>query len=307
MYQTAGLILGAPMLLKTQAAILLFTCTSVLGAATVPSIATMTTNGEVSVDGSTVQSNATLFNGSVLQTADVSSDVRMTDGSEMVLNPRSRMTLYRDHAVLDQGLAQLKNARKNTVVANGLRVSSENSTGSVFVKIEDPTHIEVSAHNAAADVRTPAGNLVARIEPGKALGFDTAPRIGMSNSSVVLRGTLRPAAKAFVLTDSTTGVTFELKGSNLASYSGQQVQIAGLLSPAAPSIPGASGLVDVSQALPQGAQYQVGGSSYQPSTGGWHLSAPAILFATAVVGTGVYTGLLAAGVIGGSPAPVSVP
>src|SRR5665213_490438 len=184
--------LEAEMFLKIQVAVSLFTCTCMLGAATVPtsSIGTVTANGEINVDGSAIRSNSTLFNGSVVQTSAVRSDVRLADGSQLVLNPDSRMTLYRDHAVLEQGLTMQRNAGKHAVIANGLKVSSETPNGAVLVDIQNRTHMEVAARNGAADVRTPAGDLVARIEPGKALSFDTAPSENISASSIKIAGVL---------------------------------------------------------------------------------------------------------------------
>ncbi|MHB1934977.1 MAG: FecR family protein [Acidobacteriaceae bacterium] len=293
------------MLLKIQAAVSLFTCTCMLGATSVPAIGTVTTNGEVQVDGSAVRSNATLFNGSVLQATVVRSDVRLADGSKIVLNPGSRMTLYRDHAVLEQGLTLQRNAEKHAVVANGLRVSSENANGAVLVDVQDRTHMEVSARSGVADVRTPAGDLVARIEPGKALSFNTAPMESVSASSVKLAGILRPVANHFVLTDSMTGVTFQLQGPNLTQYSGMPVQVIGMLASVAPTAPGATRMVNVSEASPERDQSGNGPGAVSPASAPL-IDGPTILFLTAVASVGVFLGLTASGTFG-SGGPVSIP
>ena len=304
------------MFLKIQAAVLLFTCTSMLGAATVPasSIGTVTSNGAIQVDGSTIQSNSTLFAGSVVQTSAVPSSVRLADGSQLVLNPDSRMTLYRDHAVLEQGLTMQRNAGKYAVIANGLKVSSETSNGTVLVDIQNRTHMEVAVRSGAADVRTPAGDLVARIEPGKALSFNTAPMGDTSSSSVKIAGVLRPVAGHFVLTDALSGVTFQLQGRNLAAYSGAPIQVIGMVSSVEPAVPGASRVVNVSEASPQdnnaGNNRDKAGSGIAPSAKYpfFHkkVDKSTVLFIVDISTVGVFAGLGAAGTFTSSP-PVSIP
>ena len=298
------------MFLKIQAAVSLFTCTCMLGATTVPtsSIGTVTANGEIQVDGSAIRSNSTLFNGSVVQTSAVRSDVRLADGSHLVLNPDSRMTLYRDHAVLEQGLTMQRNAGKHAVIANGLKVSSETPNGVVLVDIQNRTHMEVEARSGAADVRTPSGDLVARIEPGKALSFDTAPAKNVSASSIKIAGVLRPVAGHFVLTDTLSGVTFQLQGSNLAAYSGAPVQVIGMVSSVVPTISGASRVVDVSDASPQNTPGNNGPGAVSPVSrgAGTMFDTPSILFLVAVAAIGTIGGLAASGTFSSGPS-VSIP
>lgn len=306
------------MYLKIQAAVSLLTCTSMVGAATLPatSIGTVTANGEIQVDGSAIRSNSTLFDGSVVQTSAIRSDVRLADGSRVVLNPDSRMTLYRDHSVLEQGLTMQQNAGKHAVIANGLKVSSETPTGVVLVGIKSATHMEVRAQSGAADVRTPAGDLVARIEPGKALSFNTAPVEDVSPSSIRIAGVLRPVGSRFALTDAQSGLTFQLQGSDLAALSGMPVQVIGMVSSAAPTLSGASRLVDVSDATPQDTQQSnpqtnnpgnEGPGAVSPIRGGAAsamFNTPSVLFLVGVAAIGVFGGLAAAGAFS-SGSPVS--
>jgi len=305
------------MFLKIQAAVSLFTCTCMLGATTVPtsSIGTVTANGEINVDGSAIRSNSTLFNGSVVQTSAVRSDVRLADGSQLVLNPDSRMTLYRDHAVLEQGLTMQRNAGKHAVIANGLKVSSETPNGVVLVDIQNRSHMEVAARSGAADVRTPAGDLVARIEPGKALSFDTAPAENVSASSIKIAGVLRPVAGHFVLTDALSGVTFQLQGSNLAAYSGTPVQVIGMVASAAPAVPEASRVVNVAEASPEEASPQNDNSDNNRDNSGPPAVSPisnpffdktTVLFLVVIAEVSVFGGLAAAGTFSSGPS-VSIP
>lgn len=309
MFELAG---GRKMFLKFQAAISLFTCTCMLGATTVPtrSIGTVTANGEIRVDGSAIRSNSTLFDGSIVQTSAVRSDVRLSDGSQVVLNPDSRMTIYRNHAVLEQGLAMQRNAGKHAVIANGLKVSSETPDGVVLVGIQDPTHMKVAARSGAADVKTSAGDLVARIEPGKTLSFDTSPQVNKSLSSIRIEGAVRPAGGNFVLTDVQSGLTFQLQGSNLAAYSGASVQVIGTVASVTPTVLGASRVVDVSEASPQNDSNANDGSKghKKPAKTGSHatrsrLNVYSEIFLVSIAADGVGLGLAMSGAFDSSPHP----
>lgn len=302
------------MLLKAQAIVSFFTCTCMLGATTLPagSIGTATTNGEMQIDGSKIRSNSTLFSGSVVQTSATPSNLRLADGSQVVLNPASRMTLHRDYVVLNQGQTMQRNAGKHALIANGLKVSSEALNGVVLVGIQDPTHMEVSARTGTADVRTPTGELVARVEPGRKLSFDTTPQENASRSSVRLTGLLRPVGNHFVLTDAQSGLTFQLQGSNLAAYKGTPVQVIGMLASAEPAVAGASHLVDVSQATPQtdansnanDTGNASGAAAVSPVTSPV-FNTSSDIFLVAIAAVGILGGLAATGAFSSNTAPLS--
>ena len=68
----------------------------------------------------------------------------------------------------------------HALVADGLKISSLSPQGAVFVDVQDKSHLKVTAQGGAAEVRNPAGVLVARLEPGKALSF--AIQVSQQNS-----------------------------------------------------------------------------------------------------------------------------
>jgi len=55
--------------------------------------------------------------------------------------------------------------------ADGLKVSSLFPQGAAVVARKDKSHLEVAAQGGPVEVRTAAGDLVARLESGKALSF----------------------------------------------------------------------------------------------------------------------------------------
>ena len=161
---------GLSMLVKLQSAIALVTCSCLVCVAASPSsIGIVVTSGQAQVDGAVVRGNSTLFQGSVVQAGTATSDLMLPGGSNLLLQPNSGVKVYREYAVLEHGAAVQRGS--NTLVADGLKVSSLSPQGAVFVAIQDGSRLSVAAQGGAAEVRNQAGDLVARLEPGKALSF----------------------------------------------------------------------------------------------------------------------------------------
>jgi hypothetical protein len=253
------------MFVKLQSAISLFTCGCLVSAAASPSsIGFVVTNGQAQIDGMAVHGNSTLFQGSVVQTGDVTTDLMFSGGSNLLLQPGSAVKVYREYAVLQHGMAIQRRAHGYMLVADGLKVSSLSPQGAVVVARKDRSHLEVAAQGGPAEVRTAAGELVARLESGKALSFaiqalaqnptpapsqqNASPTPPEQNSSppltgqssppppppavqITLHGILRKDHAGryghYLLTDSATNVVYELQGPDLEDLVGSSVEVTG--------------------------------------------------------------------------------
>ena len=253
------------MFVKLQSAISLFTCGCLVSAAASPSsIGFVVTNGQAQIDGMAVHGNSTLFQGSVVQTGDVTTDLMFSGGSNLLLQPGSAVKVYREYAVLQHGMAIQRRAHGYMLVADGLKVSSLSPQGAVVVARKDRSHLEVAAQGGPAEVRTAAGELVARLESGKALSFaiqapaqnptpapsqqNASPTPPEQNSSppltgqssppppppavqITLHGILRKDHAGryghYLLTDSATNVVYELQGPDLEDLVGASVEVTG--------------------------------------------------------------------------------
>src|SRR5580693_8358387 len=102
---SAGLSLGAP----------------VFSAATQP-IGVAVSEGAIFVNDTPTPGNATIFNGSTLQTHRASSQVRLKDGAQVHFDSDSRGKLFSDHVDLQQGTARIS---AYSATANGLNVRAE--------------------------------------------------------------------------------------------------------------------------------------------------------------------------------------
>jgi hypothetical protein len=239
------------MLAKVQSAISLFTCSCLVSVAASPSsIGIVVTSGQAQVDGAIVRGNSTLFQGSVVQAGNVTSDLMLPGGSNLLLQPGTAVKVYREYAVLRNGVAIHRGSQGYALLADGLKVSSLSPQGAVFVDMQDKSHLKVAAQGGAAEVRNATGGLVARLEPGKALSFtvqvsqqdptaspqnpspaapgQAAPPVGVQ---LTVHGILRKDHAGryghFLLTDLATNVTYELQGPGLDDLVGAAVEATG--------------------------------------------------------------------------------
>jgi hypothetical protein len=259
------------MLVRLQSAISLFTCGCLVCVAASPSsVGFVVTSGQVKVDGATIRGNSTLFQGNLVQAGDATSDLMFPGGSNLLLQPGAAVEVFRDYGVLRHGAATERGA--HPLIAGGLRVSSLSPQGAVLVDMQDRFHFKVAAQGGAAEVRNPAGALVARLEAGKTLTFgvqdspQTPPPAGAqqtpppaaseqtgppAGTQITVRGILRKDHPGryghFLLTDLTSNLTYELQGPGLDDLVGASVEAVGSVYEATPA-QGASRVISVSDA-----------------------------------------------------------
>ena len=257
------------MLVRLQSAISLFTCGCLVCVAASPSsVGFVVTTGQVQVDGATVHYNSTLFQGNVVQAGDATSDLMFPGGSNLLLQPGAAVEVFREYGVLQHGAVTQRGP--HALVAGGLKVSSLSPQGAVFVDMQDRSHFRVAAQGGAAEVRNPAGSLVARLEPGKSLTFgiqvspQTAPPTTVQQNpsqtasgqasppvgtQITIHGILRKDHPGryghFLLTDLASNVTYELQGPGLDDLVGASVEATGSIFEATPA-EGASRVISIS-------------------------------------------------------------
>ena len=276
------------MLVKLQSAVALFTCGCLVSVAASPSsIGFVVTSGQVQVDGAAVRGNSTLFQGNVVRAGDTASALMFPGGSNLLLQPGSTVTVFRDYGVLEHGAVVQRGHQ--ILRADGLRISSLSPQGAVLVVVQDKSHLKVTAQNGPAEVRNPAGLLVARLEPGKALSFSVqqqnstptppqqspAPTAGEqapppAGVQLTLHGVLRKDHPGryghFLLTDTATNVTYELQGPDLDDLVGASVEVTGSTFDSA-AAPGASKVMSVSDIHQMPLNETHGGTPGTPAPG----------------------------------------
>jgi hypothetical protein len=256
------------MLVKLKSAISMFTCGCLVCVASAPtSVGFVVTSGEAQVAGAVVHGNSTLFQGDLVQTGEATSDLMFPGGSNLLLQPESAIRVYREHAVLQNGVATKRGNNAYALIADGLKVSSLSPQGSVVVGVKDRTHLEVTAQGGPAEIRNAGGVLVARLETGKALRFaiqanpqqdsalpalpqNSAPATSTpAGTQLTLHGILRKDHAGryghYLVTDLASKVTYELQGAGLEDMVGGSVEVTGSTL-ATPAAGGASQVLSVS-------------------------------------------------------------
>lgn len=259
-----------------------------------PAIGTVASKGSFRVDDATVPGNATLFEGTTVETYQAASMLDLASGARLSLAAESKARVFSDHMILEHGLGQMDKAVGFRMEARGLTVRMENGAGSARVALAGTAHVQVAALAGSLRVLNSQGQLVAAIRPGNALEF----AFQISGEPWKLTGCLRAIPGHYMLTDEITNVTVEVAGSGLDRESGNRVEVTGVMDPAMSPISGAtqyirvSGIKRLSKNCVATDKAAAAGSGGAPGKAGTPRALP--LAAVAVI-----AGVAAAAVIGG--------
>ncbi|MDP9054766.1 MAG: hypothetical protein M3N93_10775 [Acidobacteriota bacterium] len=286
---------------------------AVLSAAT-PGIGIAMSQGSIYINDAKTAGNATITDGSTVQTDGAASQVRLNDGAELRLSTSSRGTVFADHVDLQKGTARIAGYSAN---ANGLSVRADKNS-SATVSMRDQGVIQVAALTGDVHVFNAAGLNVANLLPGRAL--DLKPQEAGASAPSSLIGCAVKAGPNVLLTDETSDVTVQLKGN--AVRAGKRVQVTGAMVPNSTPVSPATQVINVTAVKQLGGTCKAGtaaaaaggaaaGGAAAGAGGAAAGAAAGISTTTAVVAgvaaaTAVGVGAGAAtGAIGGSSTPVS--
>lgn len=155
---------------KLQVAAILFCLLSYAEAGTV-SIGTVSARGNMRVDSYTVKGNATLFDGSVVETEQATANLRMNKGAEITMSTGSRGTLYNDHLVLQKGESELAASNTFQLQAYGIRVTANEPNSRAVVSMKPGNTVEVASLSGSFGVTSEHGILLANVHPGRSVSF----------------------------------------------------------------------------------------------------------------------------------------
>lgn len=190
------------------------------------SIGVATANGKFRVNDSEVRGNATVFEGSVIETGAEFSRVRLANGVRVGLGTNSKATFGRDRLVLESGTSELAVGREYAVEAGAFRVEPASSDGMARVTRRGEKLIEVAAIRGTVRVFHGGRLQIANVPAGAAFSFDPQDGGAAPPSSVL--GCLLKKEGKFVVYDQTTRIVVELRGNqDFASEVGNRVQVIG--------------------------------------------------------------------------------
>jgi hypothetical protein len=196
-----------------------------IGTAASPAIGIVAAGGSFALDAATVSGSGTLFDGSMVETRKGTSELKLQNGVRLALDAGTRSRVYRDRLVLEKGTGQIERGGAYRIEAGQFRI--EPGQGMAKVSVVGP-HVRVSALGGPVRVSNASGVLIARLEAGRGLDFE-AQESGASALST-LSGCLVKKGGRLLLTDETTGVTYEIQGV-VEKEVGNKVQVMGALDP----------------------------------------------------------------------------
>jgi len=205
------------------------------------SIGTASARGDMRVDSYVVKGNATLFDGTVVETGQATADLRLDKGTQITMSTSSRGTLYRDRLVLQQGKSMLAASSSFQLEANGLHVTPNMPNSLGVVSLKEGNTVEVAALNGSFGVTNDRGVLLASVPAGHAALF--AMQEGGENPTAYSSvGTISYSNGHYFLTDS-AAQKFEITCKDLKRYVGKEVALSGTVQTAATPVQDASSVV----------------------------------------------------------------
>jgi len=256
-----------------------FSCSLALLSAATSGIGIAMSEGNILINSSTAAGNATIFDGSTLETRAAASQIRLNGGAQLRLASDSRGKVYVDHVDLQKGSARIAGYAAN---ANGLNVRADGAS-SATVSMRDEGVVEIAALTGSVHVFNASGFNVANLLPGRAL--DLRPQDAGASAPSSLTGCAVKSGGNTLLTDETSNVTVQLKGGNVKT--GRRVQITGAMVPNATPPSGATQVVNVTNVKEVGGACKGGGAGAAAAGGAAGGAA-----AGAAVGAGVATSTL---------------
>lgn len=229
-------------MLKKLPAVLALFCMATYASAGTTVLGTASVRGDMRVDGITVKGNATVFDGSVVETEDASAMLRMGHGIDVTVSKGSQGTVYRDHFVLQRGESELTAPGSFELEASGLRVAANEPNAVGVVRLTPKNAVEVAALAGSFEVRDGQGVLLANVLPGRPLSFAMQAQASTSPYAVSTVGLLDYQNGHYYLTTD-QNVKYELTGINLQKFVGYKVVVSGSLLPGQPG--GTAGTITV--------------------------------------------------------------
>lgn len=213
------------MLKKLQIAAIVLCMLSNAAAGTV-SIGTASARGDLRVNDYQIKGNATLFDGSVVETGQASADLRMSKGTEITLSSSSRGTLYSDHLVLQQGQTQVAPSKSFQLQVNGMSVIANEAQSRGVVSLKEGNVVEVASLNGSFGVTNGHGVVLANVKPGHVMTFAMQAGAGPQEFYGVGLVTLENGTYYFT-TDA--DVKYVLTCKDPHSYVGDKVVVSGTI------------------------------------------------------------------------------
>lgn len=145
---------------------------------------------------SSAASETSLTDGSALRTEDAPSDVRLDNGVGVRLAPHSAGTVFRDHAVLEEGSAHVRNFGGYAVRAGQLIIESETPETAAVIRFKKET-IEIASLGGGVKV-TDGGAMLTRVAAGSKMAFQNSGALTGQTGATLPRRKMNSETKVWL-------------------------------------------------------------------------------------------------------------
>ena len=180
------------------------------------------------MDNYVVKGNATLFDGTVVETGQATADLRLDKGTQITMSSDSRGTLYHDRLVLQQGKSMMSSSSSFQMEANGLHVTAKTPNSLGVVTLKEGNTVEVAALSGNFGVTNDQGVLIASVPAGHATMFAKQAGENSTTTTYSSVGTISFTNGNYFLTDS-ANEKFEITCKDLRRYIRKEVKLSGVI------------------------------------------------------------------------------
>jgi hypothetical protein len=152
------------------------TSSLILAAGASSTIGVAKSSSDFLLDGAAVYSNATVFDGSSIETQAAPSVVRLSN-SELTVLPSSKATLHADRVTVEKGAII---SRNQIVDAGNLHIAPSSNASLLRIEVVNANLVLVTAAQGAGEVRDSSGKVIASLPPGSARSFTRNAQGGTS-------------------------------------------------------------------------------------------------------------------------------
>lgn len=204
---------------------------------------TSSQNG-LTLDQAKVSGNATVFEGSTIQTEGFSR-FNLKNGTRLDLGAGASAQVFANRASLTAGTGEVQSPSGFELDTKELKIRTLGSTSIARVKIESD-RVLVTALNAPVNVLNGQGMLVAKVTPGMPLSF--MPQGAAASNAFNVTGCVVQKNGVAMLDDETGKQIFELRGLDFSRAVGNRTHVVGAIDATATAAAGASQVVTAASA-----------------------------------------------------------
>lgn len=204
---------------------LILVCTLTSLMASTAAIGFVAASGSFQLDSQPAHGNATLFDGSVIETGSAPSQLRLNNGVQLRLATDSKAIVYQGRVVLEKGSGQLESSSAYSLEGRTLRVYSTAPNSVARLQLEDGGRVLVATLKGSVRVTNSTGMLLANLPSGLSMAFQ--PKVSATAPARVSGCLYQKDGKDFVF-DSNTRAAVEITGTGLDKQLGKNVDITGI-------------------------------------------------------------------------------